>query len=155
MKEQATRHSDHEWFAAWMPQTPKPADHLEIIAPKLILLNAIEEVRIELKAVTEHLMDPTTQEIRASLPHLERAVIAFGSFVKTKQLPTIEPALDALRAELTLATLLFENAYTLQAGWAAQCGLNLDGTQKQVLYSRPGELSTLPPRCEASEVWEG
>ncbi len=157
MKSQATTHTDHEWFAAWMPCPTKSAETVETIAPESVLpaSRGIAEVRLELKAVTEHLVDPTAQGIRASLPHLERAVTAFGRFVKMKELPTLEPALEALRTELALATLLFENAYSLQAGWAAQCGLNLDGTVKQLLYSRPGGEPAAVPRSETGEVWEG
>ena len=114
----------------------------------------IEEVRAELQAVTTHLNDPSTKGIEASLPHLERAVTIFSGYVKVKQLPILEPAIDALRAELKLATMLFENAYTLQAGWATQLGLNLDGTAKQILYAGPGQTLASPARPGAA-IWEG
>ena len=152
MKEPATEQDNlegrAEWFADWLP----PAIERE-------RLTAIEEVRSELKAVAGHLIDPSAYGVEACIPHLERAVAAFGSYFKMKEPATSEaaspsPTLDALRSELALATTLFENAYVLQAAWAAQSGLNLDGTPRQLLYSRPGQA---PPRTGTAtvEVWEG
>ena len=160
MKEQQlTPPSVAQWFTGFPPPTATPP-RLTLVPPpdnaqpNNELPTAIEEVRAELKAVTAHLIDPSTKGIQASLPHLERAVTVFSGYVKMKQLPILEPAIDALRAELALATILFENAYTLQAGWAAQLGLNLDGTLKQILYAGPGQTPASPPR-PASVTWEG
>ena len=158
MKEQQlTPPAVQQWYTGFLP-LPETPPRLTLVPsaaqPNTELPTAIEEVRAELKAVTAHLMDPGTKGIQASLPHLERAVTVFSGYVKMKQLPILEPAIDALRAELALATLLFENAYTLQAGWAAQLGLNLDGTPKQILYAGPGQTPALPPR-PASVTWEG
>ena len=160
MKEQQlTPPSVAQWFTGFPPPTATPP-RLTLVPPpdnaqpNNELPTAIEEVRAELKAVTAHLIDPGTKGIQASLPHLERAVTVFSGYVKMKQLPILEPAIDALRAELALANILFENAYTLQAGWAAQLGLNLDGTLKQILYAGPGQTPASPPR-PASVTWEG
>ena len=152
-----------EWFAAWLPkpvarsrsEVPETVENIDPFEPKPLSSSAIEEVRAELKAVTDNLIDPSAQGIRASIPHLERAVTAFGNYFKTRELPALdEPSLDALRAELALATKLFENAYSLQAGWAAQLGLNLDGTPKQLLYSRPGH-AVVSAEARAAGTWEG
>ena len=158
-----------EWFAAWLPKpvSPKPvspshAESILVEAPEAAepveptppAPSPFEEARSELQAVTEHLIDPSAKGIRASIPHLERAVTAFGRYVKTKELPTVEPALDTLRAELALATTLFENAYSLQAGWASQLGLNLDGTPRQLLYSMPG-APVVSTGTSHAETWEG
>ena len=158
MKEQQlTPPAVQQWYTGFLP-LPETPPRLTLVPsaaqPNTELPTAIEEVRAELKAVTAHLIDPGTKGIQASLPHLERAVTVFSGYVKMKQLPILEPAIDALRAELALATLLFENAYTLQAGWAAQLGLNLDGTPKQILYAGPGQAPALAPRL-ASVTWEG
>lgn len=160
MKEQQpTPPSDHQWCTGFLPP-PETPPRLTLVPPPSTsqasneLPTAIDEVRAELKAVTAHLIDPSTKGIQASLPHLERAVTVFSGYVKMKQLPILEPAIDALRAELALATKLFENTYTLQAGWAAQLGLNLDGTPKQILYVGPGQTPALPLRS-ASVTWEG
>ena len=167
-----------EWFATWLPRpAAEPPANLPEEHPRAErqasacaelqlrqapsesgtkLPDAIEEVRNELEAVTGYLLDPGTKGIQASLPHLERAVNVFSGYVKTKELPLLAPALDSLRDELALATMLFENAYRLQAGWAEQLGLNLDGTPKQLLYSRPNSShnqAPAAPRCETS--WEG
>ena len=146
-----------EWFATWLPRpAAEPPANLPAEHPRAVPPDAIEEVRNELEAVTGYLLDPGTKGIQASLPHLERAVNVFSGYVKTKELPLLAPALDSLRDELALATMLFENAYRLQAGWAEQLGLNLDGTPKQLLYSRPNSShnqAPAAPRCETS--WEG
>lgn len=155
MNEQVTepRATDHnEWFAAFLPKREVPPQDSARTSEVAELPSAIEEVRTELRAVAGHLIDPSTAGVQASLPHLERAVAVFSDYVKMKQLPTLEPALDDLRSELALATMLFENAYTLQAGWAAQIGLNLDGSPKQLLYARPGQSAVSQP---AVASWEG
>jgi hypothetical protein len=99
--------------------------------------------------------------VRASLPHLERAIAIFGTNLppkgdwQGKPVSTLLPELDALRVELALANRLFENAYLLQAGWAAQAGLNMDGTARQLLYGRRGDgVTGLTPASAAHEVWE-
>ena len=145
--------SGAEWYAAWLMKAEVKVT--EAIQTEQVTSNVIEQIRAELKAVTDHLIDPGTQGIRASLPHLEKAVTAFGKYIKMKALPSVEPALESLRAELALATMLFENAYTLQAGWAAERGLNLDGTLKQLLYSRSGEPAGPSPGIVTNEIWQG
>lgn len=169
MKQQATELdpiAGAEWFAAWLPKpasspltahsVPQPLSSPAEDSP---LSTPFDQIRIELKAVTGHLIDPSASGVRASLPHLERAVTALSAYVKAKELSTIKPALNALRAELAVASMLFENAYALQAGWAAQAGLNLDGTAKQLLYSRPGEPCAAPARQEIDienrDAWQG
>lgn len=154
-----------EWFAAWLPRPPIPLHPAKPTRPPETVMEAeaapemstaIDQVREELKLVTGHLLDPSAAAVKASLPHLERAVKLFSGYVKMKELPSLEPALDSLRAELALATMLFENAYALQAGWAAQVGLNLDGTPKQLLYSRPASNQALAAVIHQSETsWEG
>lgn len=133
-----------EWFAPWLPKTDAET--------------TFEQVRDELRAVTGHLLDPSAFGVNASIPHLEAAVIAFSRFLKISELPRIQPALSNLRAELALASQLFENAYSLQSGWAAQLGLNLDGTAKRLLYSRPGLPDLTPVGITAGDrrpAWEG
>ena len=159
MKEQFTETStDREWFAAWIPKN-KSAEQTPDQSP-------IDQARDELIAVTGHLIDPSPNGVRACLPHLERAVSLFSGFLETqdletndletKDLPLLKPAIDSLRAELALATTLFENAYTFHAAWAAQLGLSLDGTPLQILYGRPGQPAPRRGSAEAwAEAWEG
>ena len=155
-----------EWFADWLPKhasfpstahsEPQPRSNPTEDLPSC---TPFDQIQLELKAVTGHLIDPSANGVRASLPHLERAVTGLSAFVKARELSTIAPALESLRAEIAVASMLFENAYTLQAGWAAQAGLNLDGTAKQLLYSRPGEPRAAPARQEIDienrDAWQG
>jgi hypothetical protein len=161
-----------EWFAAWLPKQPAPsapAMPLEMPAPvaaadeqKVVSrLGWIDEVRDELKLVTTSLLDPSAEGVEASLPHLERAVALFGKQIELANLPArrkaaLKPAISSLEEELRQASRLFDNAYALQSGWAAQLGLNLDGTPQKVLYDRAGALVDGPPAVTGGEpVWEG
>ena len=159
-KPQPNENPGAEWFAAWLP---KPNSVVPCLPAEPLRPSEVNEIRIEIQAVAGHLIDPGATGVRACLPHLERAISLFGSHVNCANvnranvnranvpaLPVPEPALDDLRRELALASGLFENAYMLQEGWAAQLGINLDGTPRQLLYSRPGAPQNEP----ATGSWE-
>ena len=112
----------------------------------------IDEVRAELRAVTDHLVVSGGAGVSASLPHLERAVAVFSSQIDTMGRSAASSSISALREELALANRLYDNAYALQAGW--QGGPNpWDPEVKPVLYGRPGE-AIQEPRPSAA-TWEG
>jgi hypothetical protein len=142
-----------EWFAAYLPKRAaspesEPAAVAAVAAaavPPAAELPPpafIDEVRAEIDAVTRNLADPSAAGVRASIPHLERAIAALGNHVKSPEASEAiqPPAIASLRAELAIATRLFENAYELHAVWATQLGIHLDGTPRQLLYGRPGQL---------------
>ena len=155
-----------EWFAAWLPKpAASVAQPVQLLADQGVRpvghSSFFDEVRVELKAVTDHLIDPSAAGVRASLPYLERAIAIFQNHIPFANLPAgassaLKPSIDSLCAELALANRLFENAYTLQAGWASQLGLNMDGTARQLLYSRPGDpAGSLTVSQPAAGTWEG
>jgi len=164
-----------EWFAAWLPKAP--LEDLRAFAPEAIASQVFAEieqpadfqpidwtveVRTELEQVVQSLLDPSAAGVRSSLPHLERAVAVFGRQIKFIDVPAdsanLKPAIEALQNELKQASRLFENAYTLQSGWASHLGINLDGTPRKVLYDRSGEMIVDLPIEDHSAVvpvWEG
>ena len=112
-------------------------------------LSWLDAIREELAEVKTHLQNPTTEGITACLPHLTNAVQLLQERIEEDrtqedgttagaELPSLSEMED-LRRELALSSLLFENAYKLQAGWAAMQGFAFDGVPADALYGQSGQ----------------
>ncbi|HEY3742370.1 MAG TPA: hypothetical protein VGL53_21115 [Bryobacteraceae bacterium] len=149
-----------QWFAAWMPKAEQKIEVATVAAdprPRPAPSLGIGQVRAELEAVCRHLTDPSADGVRAAIPHLERAVDVFKSQVQPAaadkgSASVVLAGVHAIRSELASATRLFENAYQFHSDWATQLGIHLDGTPRQLLYSRP---SARVLESAAGSSWEG
>jgi hypothetical protein len=137
-----------EWFAAFLPKATlsrdppaQPPTDVQVEPRATVSLAAVRE---EIEAISGHLTDPSADGVRAAIPHLERAIEALSNQTASIRSGVSYPAvpmqgIDALRSELARANRLFDHAYELHAVWATQLGIHLDGTPRQLFYTRPGK----------------
>lgn len=170
-----------EWFAAWLPKSTREQVELgtgsgdfegssefgEVsVEPNLERDTGIATARAALAEVRECLNDPSAEGLRRAIPHLEQAVGALGErragstaregpeFGEGSTSGGNREALRLLWRELALANQLFENAYAIQAGWARELGLTLEGKPEELqLYGHSGEH--VPAKALSGDLWEG
>jgi hypothetical protein len=146
------------WLKAVLPKELPQAP----LTTQAIARQSMEEANLwtqtagaELAKVRMHLLDPSAKGVAGCIPHLERAIGVFQTALSGEPIALADAALNDLRAQLAEASRLFQNAYALQAGWAAAIGLNPDGTPASGLYAPSGEWISPEPAVKEAGSWQG